>query len=81
MKIKEIISDVTKCPVCDSNQIGVFNSRTESGYLHRRRKCMSCGFRYSTYELSEFDIEKIIELTELVERLEKCIGKFRRKKK
>lgn len=81
MKIKDIVSDVSKCPVCDSSQVGVFNSRTESGYLYRRRKCLQCEFRWTTYEISEFDVEKIMDMMDLVERLKKCIDKFGRRKK
>ena len=38
------------CPKCQSNQLIVIDSRAEKGGIRRRRKCQSCGARFSTFE-------------------------------
>ena len=49
-----------ECPKCKQNKSRVLESRTtESGQtIRRRRECLNCGFRYSTYEQVE-----ILDLT------------------
>ena len=44
-----------RCPNCGSLETRVLDSRpTEDGYaIRRRRECMSCGFRFTTYERFE----------------------------
>ena len=40
-----------KCPVCGvDNQGAVIDSRNNYAYIRRRRECMKCGARYTTYE-------------------------------
>ena len=41
-----------KCPVCYYQDTKVIDSRVASDGLsiRRRRECLKCGFRYSTYE-------------------------------
>lgn len=41
-----------KCPVCNYQDTKVIDSRVASDGLsiRRRRECLKCGFRYSTYE-------------------------------
>ena len=45
-----------KCPKCSSNSIRVLESRSaEAGQsVRRRRECMECKFRFTTYERIEF---------------------------
>jgi transcriptional repressor NrdR len=45
-----------KCPKCGSEKSKVINSRKHEEYareesIYRRRECLKCGFRFSTYEL------------------------------
>ncbi|MDA3802383.1 MAG: transcriptional regulator NrdR [Patescibacteria group bacterium] len=49
-----------KCPICYFNDTKVVDSRvsTDGSSIRRRRECLKCGFRFSTYEE--------IELLELV---------------
>lgn len=49
-----------KCPICYFNDTKVVDSRVSSdgSSIRRRRECLKCGFRFSTYEE--------IELLELV---------------
>ena len=51
-----------KCPVCLHEDTKVIDSRTASdGFsIRRRRECLKCNFRFSTYEEME-----ILDLTSL----------------
>ncbi|MDD4773243.1 MAG: transcriptional regulator NrdR [Eubacteriales bacterium] len=41
-----------KCPVCNNTDSKVIDSRpTENGSIRRRRECLSCQKRYTTYEI------------------------------
>jgi len=41
-----------KCPACGYNDSKVVDSRpTENGSIRRRRECLSCQKRYTTYEI------------------------------
>jgi transcriptional regulator NrdR family protein len=40
------------CPICAGAAIGVVDSRQASGHRLRRRRCLTCGHRWSTYEVS-----------------------------
>ena len=45
-----------KCPKCSTHNIRVLESRSaEAGQsVRRRRECMECKFRFTTYERIEF---------------------------
>lgn len=45
-----------KCPRCSKQEIRVLESRSaEAGQsVRRRRECMACGYRFTTYERIEF---------------------------
>lgn len=45
-----------RCPVCQHSDIRVLESRSaESGHsVRRRRECLKCGHRFTTYERIEF---------------------------
>jgi len=49
-----------KCPVCDHDETKVVDSRVAADGLsiRRRRECLKCGFRFSTFEETE-----ILDLT------------------
>jgi Predicted transcriptional regulator, consists of a Zn-ribbon and ATP-cone domains len=40
-----------RCPECKANNDKVVDSRPRPGHVYRRRFCLSCGCRFSTYEL------------------------------
>ncbi len=44
-----------KCPKCSNTNTKVVESRSASGgeSIRRRRECLKCGFRYTTYERVE----------------------------
>lgn len=50
-----------QCPKCHKNETGVIDSREEDQAIRRRRECLSCGFRYTTYERIEATNLRIIK--------------------
>lgn len=50
-----------KCPYCDSSEDKVVDSRSsqEGRAIRRRRECLGCGRRYTTYEYVE-DISPVV---------------------
>jgi len=42
-----------KCPVCGENNSKVIDSRPNDSEIRRRRECLSCGRRFTTYEVHE----------------------------
>ncbi|WP_022853717.1 transcriptional regulator NrdR [Thermodesulfatator atlanticus] len=52
-----------KCPSCQHFETKVIDSRvTKDGTaIRRRRECLSCGFRFTTYERAEIQLPMIIK--------------------
>ncbi len=54
-----------KCPDCESEKIGIKNSRKEDKcgsvfeHIRRRRICKDCGFRWTTFEISEEEYKQL----------------------
>ena len=43
-----------KCPICGSTKSNVVDTRpTENSSIRRRRECLECGKRFTTYEIIE----------------------------
>ncbi|MDR2977226.1 MAG: transcriptional regulator NrdR [Streptococcaceae bacterium] len=42
-----------KCPRCQSENFKVLDTRASDDAVRRRRECVSCGFRFTTYERIE----------------------------
>lgn len=53
--------DIIHCKICDSTQINVVDSRIIAGVRRRRRQCMSCGNKTTTYEISSEEFDKILD--------------------
>lgn len=43
--------DVCICPKCQSEQVKVYDMRHTTNGCRRKRKCLACGYRYSTMEV------------------------------
>lgn len=52
-----------RCPFCGHEDTKVIDSRlvAEGGQVRRRRECMSCSERYTTYETAELLMPRIIK--------------------
>lgn len=64
------------CSKCGGRRIGVVDSRIHNGTVRRRRRCMDCGFRVTTYEVTAFErrlidawAERIHEVRDLAHKL------------
>ena len=43
-----------RCPKCNSVRLSVIDSRSApDNEIRRRRKCRNCGYRFSTYEMTQ----------------------------
>lgn len=51
------------CPFCDAEDTKVIDSRLVAGggQVRRRRECVDCGERYTTYELAELVMPHIVK--------------------
>lgn len=49
------------CPVCKKSDTKVLDSRDEDSYVKRRRECLSCSYRFTTFEKTEPPRIKIIK--------------------
>lgn len=51
------------CPFCQTNDTKVTDSRfvPESNQIRRRRECNECGERFTTYEMAELNMPRIIK--------------------
>lgn len=52
-----------KCPVCHYSETKVVDSRvTKDGTaIRRRRECLKCGYRFTTYERAEMQLPMVIK--------------------
>ena len=39
-----------KCPACGHQRSRVVDTRAQGARIYRRRECLHCGHRYTTYE-------------------------------
>ncbi len=46
-------SDIMKCPECGCDESKVIDSRPTENKVRRRRECINCAFRFTTYEIIE----------------------------
>ena len=53
------------CPVCGGNTI-VADSRPQPDTIKRRRKCVECNYRFSTFEIDEDQYRNLVEYREKV---------------
>ncbi|WP_019556405.1 transcriptional regulator NrdR [Thiomicrorhabdus arctica] len=51
------------CPFCNTPETKVVDSRlaTEGVQVRRRRECMQCGERYTTYESAELSLPRVVK--------------------
>lgn len=73
--------NVNVCPFCGSGQIAVVDSRPRGNTIWRRRKCLECEKKYTTYEVLSDTYTNILEMLSLVDNLEKIIKAVKGKKR
>ena len=72
---------VNVCPKCGSSQIAVVDSRPRAGIVWRRRKCLECDGKYTTYEVSSDTYDSLMEARTFMDRAERIIKTIRKEKK
>ena len=50
-----------KCPQCGSEEINVLESRSAEDSIRRRRSCLSCDYRFTTYERLEGSVPMLVK--------------------
>lgn len=55
------------CPECKKSDTEVVDSRCESRFVRRRRECLDCHYRFTTYERIESPRIRVIKRNGLVE--------------
>lgn len=60
---QQSVGDSMRCPFCATQDTRVVDSRlaSEGDQVRRRRECSSCKERFTTYELAELTLPKIIK--------------------
>lgn len=58
-----------KCPSCSLNNTKTIESRPSKRWTRRRRACLSCEHRFTTYELYRDQAEPLIQLGPLLHKL------------
>jgi transcriptional regulator NrdR family protein len=49
-----------KCPKCGYGYSIVIETKKHGNAKKRRRECSGCGLRYTSYEMLDFDYEKLM---------------------
>lgn len=76
-----------KCPHCSNQDSKVIESRdaAESGAIRRRRECLKCGHRYTTYErverpnlavVKKGGVRELFDRNKLFAAIHRSVGKF-----
>ena len=50
-----------RCPVCSSDRTSVIDSRSAPDLIRRRRNCLNCDHRFTTYERIEESVTMIVK--------------------
>lgn len=48
-----------QCPRCKAYGLSCTDSRPDGETIRRRRRCLNCGFRFTTYEISKEDYRNL----------------------
>ncbi len=76
-----------KCPNCNNDDSKVIESRdaAESGAIRRRRECLKCAHRYTTYErverpnlavIKKGGVRELFDRNKLFAAIHRSVGKF-----
>lgn len=57
-----------KCKKCESENNRVIDSRG-GAWIRRRRECLECGTRWTTFEIPNEEIKALVKVRELVKEI------------
>ena len=49
-----------KCPTCGGSNVYVTDTRAAKEWRRRRYKCSDCGARFTTREIPEYELDRIV---------------------
>ena len=61
-----------RCPEC-GEETEVVDSRKSHNTIRRRRECLNCGLRFTTYEVLDYDYQDLKKLLECSKELHSII--------
>ena len=64
------------CQHKDTRVIDSRNIRKGFGLIRRRRECTACGYRYSTVEIEERELQRLERLAGGTEKIARFIGQM-----
>ena len=59
-----------KCPSCGASNVYVIESRRSSNGTRRRKKCSSCGWRATTYEIDASRFQRLLDMERVITTLQ-----------
>ncbi len=65
-----------QCPKCQEKKTGVLETRrskNENNVSYRRRKCLSCGYRFTSYEFLATSLREVDDLIEALKKENKYL--------
>ena len=68
-----------QCPRCKAYGLSITDSRPDGKTIRRRRKCLNCGYRFTTYEISAEDYTKVKDNEALVTDVVSYLDEFFKK--
>ena len=70
-----------QCPKCKAHGLACHDSRPYNETIRRRRRCLNCGYRFSTVEISIEDYHKLkeneAETADVLSNIEEILTKVR----
>lgn len=70
-----------QCPKCNGYGLACSDSRPHNETIRRRRRCLNCGYRFTTYEISVEDYSKLknneTEVADVLSNIEELLLKVR----
>jgi len=70
------------CPACQSVDTSVIDSRASRNGIRRRRRCLACQHRFTTYEAiveSDAPDEVVLQLDRISKETSKLMGMLKRR--
>jgi DNA-directed RNA polymerase subunit M/transcription elongation factor TFIIS len=64
----------TVCPKCSELSVFIIDSRKTKDGIRRRKKCESCGYRYTTREILDKTYQQLVESQRIVTKVQNLFG-------
>lgn len=61
------------CPKCGADALKVVDTRGGDGTVRRRRECLICSYRFTSYEISEAKMSKYERAVRKMQKMDRTI--------